>query len=207
MSAEKHEKPTSENLIYDFYFDEGARLGQRTDWFLIFHAILLEAFFAAHYRPPQAVIGVLGCLTAYLWFMTGCRQRWLSRHLGACMGSEALMGKTVSHVFEEIFAVRRAGIPKWMQWAMPVPTFAVVIPAAFTIAWSALLLWIMRESLLYLVASSVGAVLILYIATNVVTRLRNGPDISDEFVAPLARTFDAELEKTNATRTDNGRNS
>jgi hypothetical protein len=28
----------------------------------------------------------------------------------------------------------------WVQWAMPVPTFAVVIPFAFTAAWFSLLL-------------------------------------------------------------------
>jgi len=75
------EKPTKEGLLYDFYFDETSRVGQRTDFFLIFHAILLEAFFGATHEMPRADVGILRCLTAYLWFMTGYRQRWILRHL------------------------------------------------------------------------------------------------------------------------------
>jgi hypothetical protein len=114
------EKPTREGLIYDFFVDEASRLGQRTDWFLIFHAILLEAFLSATEKagaptpdnhPHVIVIGILGFLTAYLWFMSGFRQRWLLRHLGACMEHEPLMGLEVSRLFGTLFRVRREGYP------------------------------------------------------------------------------------------------
>ena len=37
--------------IYDSYFQQSNNISHRTDWFLIFHAILFEAFFAAgHYE-------------------------------------------------------------------------------------------------------------------------------------------------------------
>src|SRR6476620_4202285 len=75
----KPDSPTKETLLYEFFVDEGARLSQRTDWFLIFHAILLEAFFSAKPEMAQGAIGVVGVVTAYIWLMTGLRQRWLSR--------------------------------------------------------------------------------------------------------------------------------
>jgi 1,4-dihydroxy-2-naphthoyl-CoA synthase len=56
-----------------------ARLGQRTDWFPIFHGILLEAFFAAPEYTARVIVGILGFLTSYLWFMTGYRQRRLGQ--------------------------------------------------------------------------------------------------------------------------------
>jgi hypothetical protein len=95
-----------------FTWMEVARLGQRTDWFLIFHGILLEAFVAAPEYTARVIVGILGFLTSYLWFMTGYRQRWLSRHLGACMGNPRLMGLEFSGVFEHVFEMRRKGLPR-----------------------------------------------------------------------------------------------
>ncbi len=179
------DKLTPQRLIYDFYFDEAARLGQRTDWFLIFHAILLEAFFSAHDCLPQVIVGVLGCLTSYLWFMTGYRQRWLSRHLGECMAHEGLTGREVSKLFEGIFQVRRKGLPKIITWPRPVPTFAVVIPFSFAAAWFSLLLWVGRGRWLWVL---VTVVITLLISTIWIVKLRNGPEISRQLVDPLVST-------------------
>lgn len=180
----EEDKLSPARLIYDFYVDEGARLGQRTDWFLIFHAILLEAFFAAPHGAAQLIVGILGLLTSYLWFMTGYRQRWLSRHLGACMGNRNLLGPEVSGIFERIFEVRRKGLPRWVRWAMPVPTFAVVIPFAFTVAWLSLLSWAGRAGVIW-VAAGLG---VPTLATIWIMRLRNGPDISQELTDGLVET-------------------
>jgi hypothetical protein len=176
---------TPAKLIYDFYFDEAARLGQRTDWFLIFHGILLEAFFAAPAGLPRIIVGVLGFLTAYLWFATGYRQRWLSRHLGACMGNANLMGNDCSRVFERIFEMRRRGLPGWVQWAMPVPAFAVAIPSAFAVAWFSLLLWAGAKSLVVVAVIGLASV---GIATIWIKRLKNGPHIEQELTDGLLDT-------------------
>ena len=40
------DKISRERLLQDHYFHEADRMNQRTDWFLIFHAILFEAFFS-----------------------------------------------------------------------------------------------------------------------------------------------------------------
>ena len=86
-------EPSGKRLIYDLYFEEGSRTHQRTDWFLIFHAILLEAFFSEKSRGwAQDVVGSIGLVTSYLWLMAGVRQRWLFMHLGKCMESGQIMG-------------------------------------------------------------------------------------------------------------------
>jgi len=177
------EKPTREKLLYDFYFDEAARLGQRTDWFLIFHAILLEAFFASQDFVPKLVIGPLGWLTSYLWFMTGYRQRWLSRHLGECMAHAGLMGPETAGLFNNIFAMRRKGLPTVISWPMPVPTFAVIIPFAFAAAWFSLLLWVGRGRSLLVVLLSLA---VASLSTLWIVALGSGPKISRVWVDPLA---------------------
>jgi hypothetical protein len=175
---------TPAKLIYDFYFDEAARLGQRTDWFLIFHGILLEAFFAAPAGVSRIIVGILGFLTAYLWFTTGYRQRWLSRHLGACMGNANLTGENCSRVFERIFEMRRRGLPGWIQWAMPVPAFAVAIPSAFTVAWFSLLLLAGAKSLVVAVIGLAS----VSIVTIWIKLLKNGPKIAPELTDGLLDT-------------------
>ena len=174
------EKPTKEGLLYDFYFDETSRVGQRTDFFLIFHAILLEAFFGATHEMPRADVGILRCLTAYLWFMTGYRQRWILRHLGECMGQEELVGPDVSRLFPRIFEARRKGLHVLVRWAQPVPTFAIVIPLTFTVAWLVLLIVESSRKWRWLCPAAGGVAII--VSTVVAARLCRGPIISKPFI-------------------------
>jgi hypothetical protein len=187
--ADEH---TPATLIHEFYFDEAARVGQRTDWFLIFHGILLEAFFAAPDHMPKVVVALLGLLTSYLWFMTGVRQRWLSRHLGACMGNRKLMGAKFGAAFELIFEMRRRGLPRWTSWAMPISAFAVVIPFAFTAAWLSLLVWASRRTYLVLVITGLAGIFMCILATVVIIKLKNGPHIDESLVDGLEQHIDAE---------------
>jgi hypothetical protein len=210
---------TPPKLIYDFFLDETSRVGQRTDWFLIFHGILLEAFFAAPVGAAQVFVGILGFLTSYLWFMTGYRQRWLLRHLGACMGTPKLMGAEVSELFERIFKMRRKGIPRWVEWAAPVPAFSVVIPFAFAVAWFSLLLWTDYTRLvgaptaglaasiianiriiMRLVYASAAGLAGAIIATFWIKRLVKGPKIPVELTEGLLNTTSGEsADKKNPT--------
>src|SRR5208337_825599 len=80
---------SASKVLLDFYMDEGARMHQRTDWFLIFHAILLEAFLSEKSNGwVQMVVGSIGVVMSFLWLMTGIRHRWIFTHLGNCMTSE-----------------------------------------------------------------------------------------------------------------------
>src|SRR5260221_10798384 len=60
------------DALLDRWKYEDETLAQRTDWFLIFHAILLEAFFAAvspsHLR--QLPIALFGFLAGFLWLIS-----------------------------------------------------------------------------------------------------------------------------------------
>src|SRR5438128_6090271 len=94
--------PSHRQLIYDFFMTEAQRIQERTDWFMIFHAILLEAFFSHR----SVTVGLLGVGTAFLWFVVGVRQ-WLElRQLGQCMGSSALMNRSFAQTYLAIFAAR-----------------------------------------------------------------------------------------------------
>src|SRR5260221_10352048 len=103
-TAVPDEKLTVHGLMYHWFTDEASRLAARTDWFLIAHGILLEAFLSAHRHSAAAVIvGCVGSLAAYLWLMVGWRQRWLLRHLGACMERDELVGQDASRLFARLF--------------------------------------------------------------------------------------------------------
>lgn len=69
-------------LAFDAYLREGDDVSHRINWSLIFHAILLEAFFAAHeHGAVSLVLGALGAITAYLWLLIGIRQNRKMRYL------------------------------------------------------------------------------------------------------------------------------
>lgn len=129
-----------QTLIFDFFKEEADRLDKRTDWFLIFHAILFEAFFSARDRGFSYVaVGLFGLFTAFLWLAAGARQWWELRQLGACMEDEGLMGKPFAHVYRKIFESRRSLTPWWVRWARPTPAFAIAIPLLCTAVWAHLL--------------------------------------------------------------------
>src|SRR5688572_24362775 len=69
---------------------EDEAIGLRTDWSLIFHAILIEAFLSAGshssngsllYTSPVLPIAAFGTGAAWLWFWTGMRQYWNLRSI------------------------------------------------------------------------------------------------------------------------------
>lgn len=176
------EKLTVEGLMYDWFTDEASRLAQRTDWFLIAHAILLEAFFSVNNHHLSAiVVGCIGVLTAYLWLMVGYRQRWLLTYWGACMEREQLMGPDASGLFTRLFEIRRAAIPKRFAWAKPTPTFAIVLPVAFVVAWFTL---VSVETKPWWVGTS-AAVVTVIVGTLVTALANKGPRIAPEHVDRL----------------------
>ena len=97
------------------------------------------------------------------------------------MTHEDLMGRDISHVFAKVFEMRRKGLNPAVVWAQPVPTFAVVIPAAFTAAWVVLLVLESQRRCLVIAV----ALLAVVIASGVAMLLSNGPTISPDLVTPL----------------------
>jgi hypothetical protein len=139
---------TSKKLVYEYYFHESERISTRTDWFLIFHAILLEAFFAI--KDPDTgkviVVGAVGILSAYIWWVNGLRAFRISWQLGNLLSNENIMGE-LSKMNEQIFKERRESIDKkWYGWAKHTPLYTVVTPCLFVLAWETLLFFTLESN-------------------------------------------------------------
>jgi hypothetical protein len=178
-------EPSGKRVIYDLYFEEGSRTHQRTDWFLIFHAILLEAFFSEKSRGwAQDVVGSIGLVTSYLWLMAGVRQRWLFMHLGKCMESGQIMGDAAASMYRGVFKAREVGLTWVVRWARPVACFCVITPAAFVIAWAVLLALI---ELKWRWLGLLLAVAFCVLGSLVASWLGPGPKISERMVQLVAQ--------------------
>jgi hypothetical protein len=132
---------TGRKLVYDSYFHESDRISSRTDWFLIFHAILFEAFFSIHHSISQIVtVGLVGFLCSFVWWVNGLRAYRISWQLGKLMGDENVMGD-LAKMHNRIFTERRMTMDnKKDGWAKHVPLFAVITPFIFLVAWIILLI-------------------------------------------------------------------
>lgn len=176
-------------LVYDFFMVEASRTHERTDWFFIFHAILLEAFFAAdHSTIPKLLVASLGVLTAYLWLMTGIRQRWTMMQVGLSMADPRLMKDEISSVYKGVFDARRKGLPRAFGWAAPVAVYCVGTPAAFLVVWSVLSFF--TGSVPRWLALEWGALGCL-LATLTACLLGLGPSIPNELVDLVAPSVDS----------------
>lgn len=126
-------------MIFDLFLHEDDRISQRTDWFLIFNAILFEAFNAASKEHHRFALGLFGLVVSWLWLMNGMRQQWSSKQLGDRVESPDVMGTEISHEFRQLFEKRRKKMSRLYQWASAVPTFTVTIPLACVLAWAVML--------------------------------------------------------------------
>lgn len=127
-------------FIKESYFHEDNRLTARTDWFLICHAILFEAFLSDTARENQlmaAVVGLLGLYLAVMWLLVGIRAKWVADQLGALLGNEDISGKHLASTVNAIYEARRSAT---LAWARPLPLFSICAPFATALAWAVLLL-------------------------------------------------------------------
>jgi len=122
------------------YFREGDSISERTDWSLIFHAILLEAFVASKDQHIQTSIGIFGLLLGLLWLAVGLRQHWNMKLLHSSLISEFDSDDEV-YRFHKVFKDLRNKYPLRGWTIRAVPVFTIIIPAATTVVWSALLLF------------------------------------------------------------------
>lgn len=129
--------------IYDSYFHESDRISSRTDWFLIFHAILFESFFAINHSTARIIIiGTVGILCSLIWWVNGLRAYRISWQLGKLMADEYVTNAEISKMHNRIFEERRNQMDdKRDGWAKHVPLYAVITPFIFVIAWIALLIF------------------------------------------------------------------
>jgi len=126
-------------IIFDLFLHEDDRISQRTDWFLISHAILFEAFTSVSKDHHRLAIGLFGLVVSWLWLMNGLRQQWSSRQLGERIETADVMGPDISRELRQLFERRRKKMSRLYQWASAVPTFTVTIPSACVLTWIVLL--------------------------------------------------------------------
>jgi hypothetical protein len=129
------ENESKERLLFDFFIHEAETVNMRADWFLIFHAILFEAFMAAHFTVQRVTLGLLGCAVSYVWLTVGIRQAWDFHHLGKSVSNDKIMGREIGSLFDRLFKARRVCQPPWMRWASATPAFCIVLPVACLVAW------------------------------------------------------------------------
>jgi hypothetical protein len=118
-------------LLFERFKYEDEMLGRRTDWFLLFHAILLEAFFTSE----ALAVSLFGFITAFVWLSSGVRQWWNHKHLQRVVENPKVMGEQFAAVFSGISRVRATQQSWLIRWAHSAPAFAILIPLAATCVW------------------------------------------------------------------------
>jgi hypothetical protein len=121
--------------VRDYIFREGDNVSQRIDWSLIFHAILLEALFAAPKLRYSIPILCLGLSVSWLWFLVGIRQNWTINLLHHALTRVPAQSMNLKLLEERLRQARDELQPKWYRWVRATPNFAVVIPAFTVLTW------------------------------------------------------------------------
>jgi hypothetical protein len=163
---------TPRKLIYDNYFFESERMSHRTDWFLIFHSILLEAFFSINKCDTSSIltVGSLGVLLSIVWLANGLRYHRVQWQLGRFM-EDSKMGD-IGEMHKRVFAVRGSiNDNRWFGWAAFVPLFGIVIPFIFIVCWVVLVCFRIPIGFFGLLLATVITVLVLILIAQVSRRL------------------------------------
>ena len=139
---------TGVKYIYDSYFQESDNISHRTDWFLIFHAILFEAFFAAKehcnmasdgiflpFNGVELIINVLGIVISFYWFMTGIRTWKILWKFGGYMRENKAVGDDVADTHNMIYSHREVKKMNFHGWSKPSIVFLIIIPLLFILSW------------------------------------------------------------------------
>jgi hypothetical protein len=170
-------------LFFAFLLHEAENLHNRVDWFLIFHGILFEAFFAAHYNAQRITIGALGCLVAYVWLVAGIRQLWDIGHMVKSASDEGIMGREVGELFRRLFEARQLYQPRWMKWARATPAFCIVLPLAVSVAWLVVTSTAIELGINF--PGLIAAVATLLVFTRLWIKVQPGPKILPDAIGHL----------------------
>jgi hypothetical protein len=132
-SSDEHTETTAERI---FFHDDDA-FHARTDWFLIAHAILLEAFFAPHGRFARIVVGLFSIVAAWAWMAVSLR-------LFVLLDTSKTGFVEVSRTYGEVQEARRRkdkeprSVLKRLFWRHATSAFGIVLPCACLLMWIAL---------------------------------------------------------------------
>ncbi len=166
---------------------EGEQINHRIDWFLIFHGILLEAFFASGDKLfLKLPVALFGLVTAYLWLMIGARQNWQWRHL-----NDAVVAQVAEDMSDPLYVfhrrltdIRSEKQPPLYRWVRATPIFTLVIPLTTMVTWLAVLIGTILSSRMHWAWTALPVVAI-YAATKYSIWLNDRPKIAPDAVAKL----------------------
>jgi len=136
MPSEPKDQDTDTVAERVFFHDDDA-FHARTDWFLIAHAILLEAFFAPHGRFARIVVGLFSIIAAWAWMAVSLRQ---FVHLDASKQGFV----EASDSYRRVQEARRKkdseprSLLKRLFWRHATSAFGIVLPCACLVMWIAL---------------------------------------------------------------------
>jgi hypothetical protein len=125
-------------LVHEYLLREGETISQRIDWSLIFHAILLEAYFASDRLRFGMPVLLLGVATSTLWLFIGLRQNWTMNLLFDAVRAEPGGDDSLRTVVDGISRSQRSYAPKLYRWIRATPIFSVVIPGLTLVTWMAI---------------------------------------------------------------------
>jgi hypothetical protein len=126
-------------VLHEYFLGEGDNISQRIDWFLIFHAILLEAFFAAKGLRFKLTVLSFGLSTSILWIAIGLRQNWTMGLLRAALTMQEGGEESLREVLLGVRESQDANLPRWYRWVRAIPIFTIIIPSLTLGTWLTLL--------------------------------------------------------------------
>jgi hypothetical protein len=144
-----------ENRLFELFNHEDTQIAHRTDWFLVFNAILFEAFISAADSESVTVvgfalpIGAFGLVSAFVWFTVGVRQWWCLQYFVKFITQlkPEIVRPQIANFMATMSEARKshAGGP-FFRWQRATPSFCIVIPLACLLVWLTLLILKFRSA-------------------------------------------------------------
>lgn len=132
-------------LAYDNCVHEIEVLGHRADLFLIFHAILLEAFFNAAGHENESInltlIGILGAGIAFAWLRIGLRQYWRINYLSEAVASSGTNDDETFVFHRNLEHIHKSNQKHSTNSLLATPVLALYIPMGIFVTWLLLMLF------------------------------------------------------------------
>lgn len=169
LHEENDENVYDKSLIKHFFFTESDNISHRTDWFIIFHGVLFQAYISCTRFPIKMVVGYIGALIGILWLMSGIRTYKLLWQAGNYMQDKQIAGSRMANTFRKIFSERKSINNKFYGWARPAPLFSIITPAIFTIAWTVVL--VLDFSLSNIIVIVITIIILVFLIAVLVNRI------------------------------------
>jgi hypothetical protein len=118
------------NELRELFFHEDDHAKDRTDWFFIGNAILIEGLFSAPTAPAKVAVAVLALLAALIWLGTCVRQHYNLFDLREKYKERSLLFKEIQDR-----RIQKDKKNKLRRVALASRALLIWLPLLFTIFW------------------------------------------------------------------------